>query len=174
MRGDFAFDFGDFLKTSGVSSGLEGGNKKDADDLIGELVAELVSGEADDVGVVVSAAVFCGHAVVAGGCADAGEFIGGDAHTDTCAADEDTAVKFAIGDIASDLSGVVRIVDALRFEGTKILHFALHALNKLGDAGFEGNATVIAGNANLHGSFESFLSRSGSQSRRFSAIWTAH
>ena len=137
LTANFALQICDFLQTSRVATLFKWCLKPDSNDLIGQLIAELISGEADDVGVVMGAAVFCGDTVVTGRGTDTGEFVGRDAHADSGATDQNAPVDRSGGDFASDLSGIVGVVDALRFKRAKISNLTLETLQELCDAGLE-------------------------------------
>ena len=156
LTADFALQFGNFLQTSRVATLLKWSLQPDSNHLISKLIAQLISGQANHVGVIVHATVFRRDAVMARCCADTGEFIRGDTHADTSAADQDTAIDLSIGYLAGDLSGVVRIVNALQFEWAKVLDVAIQALQKLGEARLQLHAAMITSDADFHMSLRIF------------------
>ena len=89
-------EFGDFLDAAGVAAALERRVEPGADDPFDHVVAEQIGGQAQDIGVVVSAAHLCGNTVMARGRADAANLVGNDAHSDAGAAHQDAAFNTAV------------------------------------------------------------------------------
>jgi hypothetical protein len=70
----------------------------------------FLGGQAADLSVIMQAGTLGGKGVVALGRPDALDFIGGDAHTDTGAADQDTPIELTPDDGFGHLHGDIRIV----------------------------------------------------------------
>ncbi len=63
----FLFEFRDFLQASSMSPLFEICLEPDTYDLIRQLIAQLVSRQAQNIGIIMHTAVFGGHAVMARG-----------------------------------------------------------------------------------------------------------
>ena len=96
---DFPLDGGDFFDAPGVPPALEGRGQPQLDHAVDQAARPAVGRQAEHVGVVVAAAHFGGQIVVAGGRADAGKLVGGDAHAQAGAADQDAALGLAVADL---------------------------------------------------------------------------
>ena len=77
-------------------------------------MAQEVGGKAEDVGVVVRAGESGGEFIVGDGSADALDLVGGDAHADARAADEDARVHVRLDDCAARALRDVRVVGGAR------------------------------------------------------------
>src|SRR3954468_55748 len=82
-----------------------------ADELAGQLRADHLRADAEDVHVVVLDALVRRVRVVADGGPDARELAGGDRGADAGAADEDPALRVTAADRIADLTRLVRVVD---------------------------------------------------------------
>lgn len=133
-----------------MSTFFEGSLQPDSNYLIGQLIAQLIGGQANDIGVIVHATVFRRDAVMARCSTHSGELVRGDAHTDASAADQDAALHASVGHFTGNLSREIRIVNALRFERAKVMDVAIQALQKLGETGLQLNAAMITGDADFH------------------------
>ena len=102
---------GDLADPPGVAAALEGSVEPDLHEPIHEPVAQHVAGKAKDVQIVVAAAEFRGDVVVARGGANAGNLVGGNAHPQPGAADQNAAFGLLGGHFAADDGGDVRVVD---------------------------------------------------------------
>ena len=87
---------------------------------------------------------------MAQGGADAGDFVGGDAHADAAAADENAVVGFVPGDGQSGGDGEIGIVAAFGLISAEIHHLMAFAGEDALDQLFGFVAPVIAANGNLH------------------------
>ena len=124
FAGVFAvFDGGDFAYAALVTAAGEVGGEPDFDILSEHYLADEVAGNAEDIGIVVLTRDLRVELVVAKCGADASYLVGGDAHADACAANEDCAVNLVIlNGLCGDeckvgvIDGIVRacaVVDAL-------------------------------------------------------------
>ena len=80
---------GDFLDPPFVPAGLKTGFEPHLDDAPGEFLADQVGGKAKHVGIVVAARHLRGQFVVAQRRTDPANLVGGDAHADAAAAQQD-------------------------------------------------------------------------------------
>src|SRR5579862_8516278 len=90
-----------------MSAGVERSFEPDAHHAFDEILAEEVGGKAEDVGVIVPAAHFGSDGIVAGSGSDAVHFVGGNAHADAGATNENPAVHRAGADRLGGLKGDV-------------------------------------------------------------------
>ena len=139
-RGVFSgFDGFDFSDAAGVAAAFEGGFDPGINDLFHETLADEVSREAQDVGVVVTAGELCGEFIVTDRCTNAFDLVGGDRHANTCAAHEDAQIGLIAGDEVADFVGTLGIVararGAIAHEGC-IMAFAPKFFVNLADGGY--------------------------------------
>src|SRR5262245_21783794 len=97
-----------------MASAFERRLEPDADHPLDQLFAEQVGRKAENVGVVVPAAKFGGDTVVARRRPGAPDLVGGDAHADARAADQDAPLHAAVADLAGHFEREVRVIDAAR------------------------------------------------------------
>src|SRR5205807_1213186 len=98
-----------FLHAACVATAVERGLQPDPHHLLHELLAQQVGRQAQDVGVVVTAAHLGGNGVVAGRGANAAHLVGGNAHADVRPANQDAALDRAVADGLADEKGEVRV-----------------------------------------------------------------
>ena len=108
----FVFNFFYLVKTENVPAAFELGIEKVLDDSL-DLGADLLRGQAADLGIVMEAGAVGGKDIIALGGADAAHFIGGDAHADAGAADQNAPVVFAPDNSLRHLYGDIRIIDGI-------------------------------------------------------------
>jgi hypothetical protein len=77
-------------------------------------------------------------------------FVCGDAHADSRAADQDTAIDLSRANLMGYNSGNVRIVDAIRVVRSAITDLVSQPLQQLDDVLFDGKSAVVAADGNLH------------------------
>src|SRR5262245_12445004 len=159
-RALFRLEAHDLVHAAGVTAAVEGGLQPDPHHLLHELLAQEVGGEAEDVGVVVSAAHLGGDGVVAGGGADAAHLVGGDAHADVGAANQNAALDLALADGFADQNREIGIIDALGPGGAHVEHFVSEAFEEGDKPALGLEAAVVAADGNLHDAFSWALSSS--------------
>ena len=96
-----------------VPAALEGRGKPQFDHPIDQPFAQEICRKTQDVRVVVAVAYLGGQIIVARRGAHAGELVGGDAHAQAGAADQDPAVHLAVADFLRHRGGDIRVVDRL-------------------------------------------------------------
>src|SRR5580765_7910155 len=88
--------------------------------------------------------------VVAKAGADAGNFVGRDGCSDAAAAEDDSALGFAVADGQSDGFGEVGIVDGVAAVGSQIQHLVLQLEEHRFDGFLEIETSVVGANGNFH------------------------
>src|SRR5205085_881690 len=95
-----------------VPAALEVGRQPDAHHAVDQLLAEQVRRQTKDIRVVVPPTHLGGDAVVTGRGANVLDLVGGDAHADAGAADQDAAVHATFTHGGRDLKRQVGVVHA--------------------------------------------------------------
>src|SRR5438552_8023071 len=133
-----------------MPAAFELGLQPDLDHAVEQFAAQQIRGQAQDVGVVVAAAHLRRDAVVARGGAHAGHLIGGDAHADAGAVDEDAAVHASFAHGLADGEGVVGVIDAVAALRSQVEDLMSQALQQGDDAAFDFEAAVVAADGDSH------------------------
>ena len=105
------FNGGDLVHAALVTAPAELRGDPRLDDLAQEHLADLVAGEAQDIGVIVVAGDVGAELIVAQGGPNAADLIGRDAHTQAGRADQDRPVHLLLGDRFGNHVGQIRVVD---------------------------------------------------------------
>src|SRR5438105_3069087 len=120
---------------------------------VDQFPAQEIRRQAKDVGVVMAAAHLRSDAIVARSRANAGNLVGGDAHADTGAADQDATIDGTFADRLGDLKGIIGIIDALAAAGSHVDYVMAKALQERDNTPFYLKAPVVATDCDFHGLF---------------------
>src|SRR5206468_180002 len=99
---------------------------------------------------VMAAAHLRGDAIVSGGRAHAVDLVGGDAHADAGAADQDAAIDSPLAHCLGHLKGVIRVIDALTGRSTDIENFVTEILYEGHEPALDLEAAMIAADGYFH------------------------
>src|SRR5260370_29188128 len=98
-----------------------------------------------------SAAHFRGDTVVTGRGSNAVNFIGGDAHADAGAANQDTAIDALFSDGLGDLDGEIGIIHAFRSVGAEVQSLVAELFEEKHDSLLGLKSSMVAADGNFHG-----------------------
>ena len=126
-----------------MTSSLETGGEEDLGKLTSETGSESSCSHAHDVGIVVQASEPCGEGVGAQSGSDTLDLVGGNGHSDTRTADEDTLFALAGGDLPADLLSDHRIIAGFAVSA-HILELESLIRESLDDRIFHFNTCMVA------------------------------
>lgn len=126
------------------------GCKEDGRDFSRQRFPDYSSAETQDVHVVMLDGLVGGVRVVADGCPDPREFVGGDRDAGTAAAQQETAVDAMVGKGRGHRLGAVRIVDCRSRMGPEVDHLMAQGLKDRHKVAFQFERRVVGGYSNTH------------------------
>jgi hypothetical protein len=114
------FDGLDFLDPSQMSSACEIGAEPDLDHFAKKNLAQKFAGDAKNIGVIMMTRNACAKLVVTERGADAFDFVGANAHSDTGAASQNGSVGFFLSDGLGREIGGVRIINGITVDSPDV------------------------------------------------------
>jgi hypothetical protein len=142
----------DYLgNTASMAASFKGSLQPKLDHALNEFFAQQIGRETQDVGIIMPPAHFGGNAVMARRSTDAGNLVGGDAHADPGAANEDASFGSARSHVLGYLESEVGIIDAGVSFGTHIEDFVLQIAQEPYNSMLGIETPMVAANRYFHG-----------------------
>ena len=133
-----------------MAAAVEGRAEPNLHEPIDQPIAQHVAGETEHVQIVVAAAQFGGDVVVARGGSNSRNLVGGNAHPQPGAADQNSPIDFARRDLSAHFCGNVRIVDRLGTRLADVDHFLAEAHEQLDQFPSHFHASMVTPDRNPH------------------------
>jgi hypothetical protein len=146
-----ALEVSDFFNSSGVPPAVKFGSQPHADQITNGAITNQITWKAEHIDVVMPSAGFRHDFIGAGRSSHMGEFVGGDRHADSGAADQYASFDLSFRHASGDFCGEVRVVDSLIAMRSAIYHFVAVGGEVLHQFVFDLGTAVVATNCDAHG-----------------------